>query len=175
MKCWKCKNEELQNEEDVSLHHIRGHDIGYEVIPLCKHHHDLVEGVCNKCIRQSECFETLFARCWQFDDTIPPVYFQQKNWSIIMPENLEIKCPSCHNKKLHRISFWKRCALPLEAYWKCDKCGKVSYLSTDDWNVVDIPTVGVDKLKHIINYLNYDINMIEKEGQDSDPSSQHQS
>lgn len=147
MYCWKCKNNDILNKKKVSKHHIQGHLKGLE-IPLCKTHHNLIEGICGKCQDQQDCWLKKFKQCWHFEDSLPPIFFRPKQISIDA-DAFEANCPKCKSSDIKRISLWKRTILPLEAYWKCNKCQKIFSLSLDDWRATDLPTIGPDKLKHI--------------------------
>lgn len=154
MSCWICRNEGIRTNTKLTTHHIRGHLTG-DTIELCKRHHNLVEGICGHCAGQNECFQTNFMMCWRFSSSLPPIYFRPKMIEMKI-EAFEIKCPKCNSGKMTRVTFWNRTILPLEAYWKCEKCDKLSYLSLNSWEATDKPTVGVHNLKHIIEFASND-------------------
>jgi len=150
--CWKCRQENAKTNDSkvnkISKHHIKGHNKGDELISLCQKHHDLVEGICGNCQRQPNCFESLFKQCWRFEDALPPINFKPKQIVTIETDNFKLECPECDSNNIVRLSYWNKTILPLDAYWKCNDCYTVSYLSSDNWDAVDMPTVGADNLLH---------------------------
>lgn len=75
-RCWRCRKE---IETYCGPHHIDGNhsnDLLINQITLCQKCHDLVQGICDKCLNQKDCHIKRFQKCWHFEDALPPIYFK---------------------------------------------------------------------------------------------------
>lgn len=164
--CYKCKK-----RGNFQRHHIDGMGTQFpteiqnnnenNLIILCPDCHDLVEGICAKCSKRSNCFDIMFKECWRFEDALPPIHFREDTESII--ENLDNVfyqnrlCPKCNSNKIKRISKWFYDGVYKHtknwiAIYKCIKCGynfkrvfesliersidnKNTTIEIDDWNL----------------------------------------
>lgn len=86
-QCWRCRKSGDERFE-FNIHHIDGdqqNDIPINKLRLCKRCHDYVQGICDNCLEQKLCYLDRFRRCWQFEDSIPPIYFKPKiDWDSSM-------------------------------------------------------------------------------------------
>jgi len=138
-QCWRCRT----TMEGVHRHHINGdHELNMptNLINLCKKCHDLVQGICDECIAQSECHTKKFVECWRFDKALPPIHFRAKSDIIedepkkpIISVNgdkypLKRACDSCHQKfiSLNQIDLW------------CTKCMEelIKIQTPDKWEIL---------------------------------------
>jgi len=74
-QCWKCRT----RKGTISFHHINGNhnDVRkFNLINLCSKCHDVVQGICDKCQNQRDCYGIRFCNCWRFEDALPPIYYR---------------------------------------------------------------------------------------------------
>jgi len=101
------------------------------LIPLCPSCHDMVEGICSKCVHQSTCNIKKFKECWRFEDALPPINFKSVEDELF--EQSEIgtsfnsNCPKCGSNKIKRISLWRYGSVysgipKWTAIYECNKC-----------------------------------------------------
>lgn len=75
-QCWRCRSTISEN----AIHHINGNhedENPQNLLRLCPKCHDLVQGICDKCEGQKDCYVQKLQRCWAFEDAIPPIYFHK--------------------------------------------------------------------------------------------------
>lgn len=85
--CWKCKIK----IKEFQIHHVDGNhenDNFNNKVYLCNKCHDLIQGICNNCKKQQECYAAYFNICWEDVSKPPPVYFE------IKPTKRTITCKS---------------------------------------------------------------------------------
>lgn len=73
-----------------NVHHINGNhddDSAHNKIGLCMKCHDFIQGICDKCSRQSECHVKRFRECWHFEDALPPIHFRSMNEQLLENQN----------------------------------------------------------------------------------------
>jgi len=73
-QCWKCRK-----VGDNEIHHINGNHSDnrpFNHINLCCKCHNLVQGICDKCIDQGSCHIKKLQQCWAFEDNLPPIFFR---------------------------------------------------------------------------------------------------
>jgi len=85
--CWICKTIFYKKIKAGSNHHIQGHGIGRELIPLCDGCHDNVENECLTCRYQPDCFRARFENCWRFGDK--PVLYKSNEETGEVLKNVE--------------------------------------------------------------------------------------
>ncbi len=86
-RCYKCGN----TGKDVSAHHINGNHGDNRLpnlISLCTKCHDLVQGICDKCRIQGDCFRNCFIECWMFEEALPPIHFRLRQDDAVENENI---------------------------------------------------------------------------------------
>ena len=83
-QCWKCRT----TTHDHMIHHVNGDhndEKPQNLLRLCQKCHDLMQGICDKCEGQKDCYTQKLQRCWRFEDALPPIYFKQ----IVKDEGLD--------------------------------------------------------------------------------------
>jgi len=119
-QCWKCR----KRGDEVNIHHVNGNpedEKPQNCLGLCKECHDLVQGICDKCIKQKYCFVQNLQRCWGFDDALPPLYFRDKTNIPPIGGQGEVKTSPVSTRALVGISM---VTLLDESPLKCYLCGK---------------------------------------------------
>ena len=79
-QCWRCRTTTSEN----MIHHVNGNhedEKPQNLLRLCLKCHDLVQGICDKCNQQKDCYIQKLQRCWRFEDALPPIYFRPKQES----------------------------------------------------------------------------------------------
>ena len=119
--CWKCSIEGVKTPTE-SLHHINGHFKG-QTIPLCKKHHDFIEGICGKCQEQETCWLEHFKQCWKYEDSVPPIHFREKTEErdVIRKEN---KTPTLSNRN-SKLTLTAEERETIISWCDTDKNGKI--------------------------------------------------
>ena len=134
-QCWKCRTTTSKN----MLHHINGNqedEKPQNLLRLCVKCHDLIQGICDKCLNQRDCFNQKLQRCWRLEDALPPIYF--KPISAGEGSDSHMKEPKHTNlndiNNLVKIGHSIETSMIPETYLnseiflkhfvKCDTCGK---------------------------------------------------
>lgn len=118
-QCWKCRS----TISDTNIHHVNGNrkdEKPQNLLRLCPKCHDLIQGICDKCITQKDCYTQKLQRCWAFEDALPPIYFRTR---IDTPVQIKIspkKEPTKASDEFKGVVY----VIDLEKLVPCYVCGR---------------------------------------------------
>jgi len=77
-QCWRCRS----TTHLTGIHHINADPNDQKpqnLLRLCQKCHNLIQGICDKCKDQKDCYIQKLQRCWRFEDSLPPIEFRPKD------------------------------------------------------------------------------------------------